>query len=91
MQPRVLPDPPVRLDLPDRPRLPDPRGRPVLPDFLDLELVSAADYNITAEVILYRDGTLLNIKQLNRSGATAGTEIIPLLALMLIPLLLQEL
>ena len=45
---------------------------------MDLELVTTANYNITVEVRLYRDATLLNTKLLNRSGATAGTEIVPL-------------
>jgi hypothetical protein len=49
-------------------------GNDVKVDYsLSLLYVTTADYQIAAETRLYRDGTLLETREFNRSGSTAGT------------------
>ncbi|WP_330512842.1 SH3 domain-containing protein [Lacrimispora algidixylanolytica] len=49
-------------------------GNEVKVDYsLNLSYVTTADYEIAAETRLYRDGTLLETREFNQSGSTAGT------------------
>ena len=49
-------------------------GNDVKVDYsLSLSYITTANYEIAAETRLYRDGTLLETREFNQSGSTAGT------------------